>query len=755
MISQTTTTNSMLESALEHGGDYELKIIHVWPATSSDDCSCPKGKDCPSPGKHPIERKWQDNATDDLDEIESIWRQHPNANIGVFCQGSGVVVLDIDPRNGGDETLAKLEAEHGKLPETVTTETGGGGLHFWFKAPKGLERLAGKLGQGIDVKFNGYVLVPPSNHTSGENYRYRDGHGHGDIERAELPQWVLEKAKPSPQPSTTPNLGTNGQGEGIALGNCRRNLRRASSYLKRCNEVPEGGRNNNCFNISGHLKSFGVLERDAIVLMQTHNKEKFQPPLPESEVEQCVRSAYAGNGTPRKPKVEWQQQVEQVVRDLTDTGNAERFAEQHAGQVGYVPKWRRWVAYDSQRGFLRADGSGGEVERAKETMRRIADEVNLTADPKRQGAIVKWGHTSKSERRIAAMLKLARSDPKIVLEHEQLDADPWKLNCPNGTLDLRSGELLPHNPADLITKSTGVKYNADAAPPTLWLEFLARIFEGNQELISYIQRLYGAALVGKQLETIMPILLGDGANGKSVFAATLLHVTGDYGATVPASLLTSGRYDAHPTELAILFRIRLAIASETKDGQQLAENKLKSILGGDKMSARRMREDFWEFSPSHTLALMTNYRPVVRGTDHGIWRRLRLIRFAVTIPPAEQDRELTEKLRGEAEGILRWLVEGLQQYLVGGIQEPDDVRLATDEYRIESDGVAQWLGECCEEGEDCEYKCKQAYDSYRSFCDDRNEPAASNRTFSRDMARRFRKSERRRDGFFWIGVKRR
>lgn len=276
---------------------------------------------------------------------------------------------------------------------------------------------------------------------------------------------------------------------------------------------------------------------------------------------------------------------------------------------------------------------------AKEVADAIYKEAALQEDPDQQESLAKWAKTSHSCIRLEAMLSLAKSEQPIPISHESLDSDPWLINCENGTVDLRTSELRPHSAGDLLTKSTGVEYAVDAGDePILWLDFLATIFRGDAELIGFLRRLMGSALPGEVIEHLLPIFYGGGANGKSVFIETAMAAMGEYAMKAPAGLLMASRGERHPTELADLYGARLVAITETGDGQRLDERLVKETTGGDTIRARRMREDFWQFKPSHLSVLVTNHQPIVRGTDNGIWRRLRLVPFTVTIPEADQDR---------------------------------------------------------------------------------------------------------------------
>ena len=262
----------------------------------------------------------------------------------------------------------------------------------------------------------------------------------------------------------------------------------------------------------------------------------------------------------------------------------------------------------------------------------------------------------------------------------------------------------------------------------------------------------GLSLIGDQREHLLPVFHGSGANGKSVFTNTVQAALGEYAHTAPHGFLMTKHNDEHPTALADLFGKRLVIISETKDGQRLDEGLVKSITGGDRIRARRMRQDHWEFVPSHLAILVSNHKPVISGTDNGIWRRLRLIPFVVTIPPENQDRDLCEKLRSELPGILKWMVDGCVQWRASGLQEPPTVTDATAEYRVDSDAVATWLAECAIWDASHEIRAREAYQDYVSWCQASGEHPMTQRSFGQRLKEKGVKT-RKSNGVWYVGIR--
>jgi len=379
-------------------------------------------------------------------------------------------------------------------------------------------------------------------------------------------------------------------------------------------------------------------------------------------------------------------------RHYTDLGNADRLITKYGDVLRFVPRWGRWLVYVDGRWQLdHADTIVSHL--AAGIGRDLVDLIGeVYGDAKKTGDLLSWVRRSESAAGIAATLTVAASRPGVAIDHEALDADPWMLNTCGGTIDLRSGRLMAHNPADLLTQRAAVTYDDAATAPT-WTLFLEQVLH-NAEVRSFVQRLCGLALLGDQPEHVLPILLGAGANGKSTMTRVVATVLGDYAIVASRDVLLAFKHDTHPTARADLFRRRFAHSGELPPGARLDEAQVKELTGGDRIKARRMREDFWEFNPSHLLWLHANHRPRIEGTDDGIWRRVLLVPFTVQIPAAQRDPRLAERIvDDESSGVLNWMLAGLTDYLDHGLRIPDNVQVATDQYRHESDTVAAFLAE--------------------------------------------------------------
>src|SRR5215208_1617503 len=408
----------------------------------------------------------------------------------------------------------------------------------------------------------------------------------------------------------------------------------------------------------------------------------------------------------------------------TDTGNAERLADRHGANLRYCHPWGKWLFYDGTR--WRVDDRGAVVRLAKDTARSIFEEAKEAATDEAAKRLGKWASSSLSEGKLKSMIGLAQSEPGIPVLPEELDAPTDLLNVLNGTIDLRTGELREHRREDLITKIAPVEYAPEATAP-VWAATLERVLP-SAALRAFFKKLCGYALTGDVSEQLLAVLYGTGANGKSTVLNALLTVLGDYGMQAAPDLLVAKK-GSHPTELADLFGMRFVASIEVEDGSRLAESLVKQLTGGDRIKARRMRQDFWEFEPTHKVFMACNHKPQVRGTDNAIWRRIRLVPFTETIPPAEQDKHLPDKLRQERAGILAWAVEGCREWRREGLQAPDEVRQATGAYRAEMDVLGAFLRECCELGPEKNVAARDLYAAYKMWCEEGGERPESKRKF--------------------------
>lgn len=313
--------------------------------------------------------------------------------------------------------------------------------------------------------------------------------------------------------------------------------------------------------------------------------------------------------------------------------------------------------------------------------------------------------------------------PSLCVEADALDADPMLLNTPAGVIDLNTGAYTEHTPGMLLTRSTGVAPAETSAGAARWREFLREATGGNDDLETYLQRLAGYALTGHTREHMVAFLFGDGGNGKSVFLNVLTAIMGEYAETAPMDVFVASSYDRHPTDLAGLAGARLVTASETQEGRRWDEAKIKLMTGGDRITARFMRQDFFRYTPRFTLLFAGNHAPQLGTVDAAIARRMHMIPF--TRKPARPDAELPEKLREEYPAILRWAIEGAGIWAKVGLLVPDTITSATRDYLVSEDALGRFLTERCTEGEAMFVLTQQIYDEWLNWCRDAGEKAGA------------------------------
>ncbi len=416
----------------------------------------------------------------------------------------------------------------------------------------------------------------------------------------------------------------------------------------------------------------------------------------------------------------------------SDLGNGERLAHYHGKDIRWVPPWREWLIWDGKRWDF--DKTLEIGRRAKATARMIYLEAAKAPDDRRE-AIGKWAMQSEAKSRIEAMIDLARAEPGIAVPTELLDANPWAFNVDNGTLDLRTGDLHPHRREDMLMKVSPVPYDPEATCP-IWESFLLRIFGEDLALIDYLQRAIGYSLTGKTDEQVLHLLHGSGSNGKSTFLEVMALLLGDYGAQADFTTFLDNKNQGPRDDIARLAGARVVRSNEIGENKRFNEALIKSLTGGDIIAARFLYAKTFEFRPQFKLWFAANHKPVIRGTDYAIWRRVRLIPFDVTIPDEEKDPMLLEKLRKELPGILRWALDGCRMWMERGLSAPDVVLAATEEYREESDMLGSFLEECCELDSSAKVPSSLVYEAFVAWAKRNGEYELSQNQLGRRLKER-------------------
>lgn len=407
---------------------------------------------------------------------------------------------------------------------------------------------------------------------------------------------------------------------------------------------------------------------------------------------------------------------------LTEFGVAERFRDRCGARAIFAPGLG-WHLWDDRR--WAEDTARRVVPMMAEIVRGIEppDKTKLTK------AIKKHKRDFESRGHLHAALSLASTLPGVVTDSKLLDAKPDLFNCLNGTVDLTTGALRESNPGDLLTVMAPTAFDPEAKCDR-WVQFLAEVFSGDSDLIAYVQQLLGAALFGEVTEHILPVFYGCGGNGKGTLVETVTAVLGeDFASAAPPGLLVGSLKDQHPTALASLYGKRFVVSSETEEGGRLRESIVKHITGGDTITARRMREDFWAFKPSHMLFLLTNHKPRITGTDDGIWRRVKLIPFTQKFEGTQRDPGLRHTLLAEAPGILAWIVRGAVGWNSAGrrLGDPPAVAEATADYRDSENPWGNFIAEQCRTDVGAAVSLSELGRKYSAWAVATGEPRLSNK----------------------------
>lgn len=432
--------------------------------------------------------------------------------------------------------------------------------------------------------------------------------------------------------------------------------------------------------------------------------------------------------------------------ERTDLDLSEMLLARSGESLRYCAALGGWFAWDGAR--WKVDDRGHARECAKDIARTIAAEAAALLDHNLFRAAKRAGSASG----VAAILELARTTPGIVFVAEDANRDPWILNVANGAIDLRTGELRQHNRADMVTRVAPVAFDPAATAPT-FDRFLTEV-QPDPEVRAFLQRLFGYAAVGVVRDHVLGVLWGSGANGKSVLAECVMHVLGDYARPGPSSLLvTNGHHEPHPTDVASCYGSRLVTVHETKRGAAFDASKIKLLTGGDRLTARHMRQDFFSFAPTHTLVMLSNYKPQADASDSALWRRVLLVPFDVVIPEERRDPQLAERIKAtEAAGVLRWVVEGALAWQRSGLAPPPVIRDQTAEYRASEDVIAAFMEERTVRLIGARVAAGAFYSAFKTWCEETGSRRIRSNDFAAELlGRGFRRTETSA-GRFYEGI---
>ena len=713
----------MLDAALKYA-EAGIPVFPLHWIKQDGNCSCRLGAMCSCKGKHPRIKNWGDEATTDKDKITEWWTKTPLANIGIpMGEKSGLVTLDVDTRHDGDKSLNNLVEEHDVLPKTITATTGGGGKHYIFKYTEALA-LKNVVGfrDGLDVRTQGGMIVAaPSMHQSGKRYVWDKGLSPVDIEPADMPSWLVEEIQ---------KVGTKVTAK-----------KKTSSNAPRP-KIKEGGRNNHLTSLAGALRRKGIGEEGIIATLLVENKDRLDPPLDEETVINIAKSV-----------ARYQPEDEEERYQLTDAGNADRFVVMYRDSIRYCAVHKKWYIWNGK--YWKQD-DGTIISYAIACVRNIMNEANLLPDGDRRRELIKHSLRSESVSRLKAIIDIASNNEAIKISPDEMDANPWLLNCKNGTINLKTGKLQEFNCKDYITKMCKAEFKEDCQTP-LWTQLLDKVTQGDEQMQRYIQKAFGYSLTGDTSEQAMFILYGTGSNGKSTLLNAFSDMLDSYAQSAKSESFMEKKNDNVNNDIARLNGARFVTAIEMQENKRMSEELIKAMTGGeDKLVTRFLYGEFFEYIPQFKVFLAVNHKPVIRDTTNSIWRRIKLIPFMATFTEQERDKNMLSKIKkNELDGILAWAVRGCLLWQQEGLAMPDTANIATKQYRDEMDSFAQFFEECCERKENARTSNKLLRAKYDEWCKDNGEYTLSQRPFSQKLIERgFVKRNSAANGALeWHGLK--
>ena len=456
--------------------------------------------------------------------------------------------------------------------------------------------------------------------------------------------------------------------------------------------------------------------------------------------------------------------IEELSRDLrankfvhgemqfTDITNRDYFLKAFGSKIRYCLMWNKFLIWNGT--CWEIDKKGKVEEDCVDFVHHMYRGLRVITDLQLQKDFEKHLIKSESFRRIQALVGLLKMSKDIKASDDELDTDNYLFNVNGITLNLKNGKGFPPEPTNLITKRSKFIYDKDAKCPT-WDMFLLQIFNKDTDLIRFVQKAMGYSLSGDVREQCLFILWGTGANGKSTFLNVLQELFGDYACTTGTETFMK-KTSEQSNDLARLKGIRLVTTTEVEQGKALSESLIKQITGGDEITARFLYGEYFSFKPTFKIFMATNHKPKIRGADNGIWRRIKMIPFTVTIPAEQRDKTLTEKLIAENSGILNWLIQGYALWRKEGLNEPEAIRDANEEYRMDMDAVGTFVNDCFDLDASMRWRLpnQMLYQTYIKWCNANNERVMSQKWLTMRMSEKGFKRMVSNTGRIWLGLAR-
>lgn len=436
----------------------------------------------------------------------------------------------------------------------------------------------------------------------------------------------------------------------------------------------------------------------------------------------------------------------QKFYDMSDTGNAQRFTEKYRSKIRYSYINKNWFYWD---GKAWCEDMTGEIKKlADEIIQDMRRQAFDMREEEQSEALLKWANKTANSKIKENMIKESQHMEGIPVLPKEFDAHDDLFNCQNGIINLRNGELMKHDSSYMLSKISICEMATNNAKPTRWLQFLEEITQGDKELEHFLQKAVGYSLTGSTKEQCVFFLYGIGCNGKSTFLDVISELAGSYSCNIQPEtiMLKGGMQSSANTDIARLNGARFVTTSEPNEHMRINEGLLKQLTGGDRVTARFLYGREFEFTPTFKLWLGTNHKPIIRGTDEGIWRRVRLIPFTAQIEKV--DKSLKYKLRKELPSILKWAMDGIAMWRAEGLELPQKVKQATDEYRADMDILSSFIDECISLKYGSRVKAGTLYEVYTLWVDENNEYKMSNKNFTKEFTKKYPERVRLSDGIY-------
>lgn len=708
----------------------------------------------PCNGKTPATPNGCKDATTDPARIAEWWGRS-TYNVAI-ATGNGIVVLDVDADHErgkfGDETLEGLEQQYGKLPDTWTCLTGGGGVHYYFACADPALTVGAGFAPGLDYRgAGGYVVAPPSIHpTTGRAYEWEASSTPTSVPLAPLPDWLHRLMLQGKRDKPNKAKGKEAPGK-----------------------VTEGRRNSEMFSLAASLRAKGLTVAEITAALTEANKTRCDPPLSEQEIKTICQSS---GRYERGPVAAATDSIKPP--DYSDAGNAAVFSRVYQNDIIFVDAlgWLWWNGKHWERDDHKATAWALELsekmlQEAKEENRAALLQVaeatakhaetgaaedadaleKAKADAARAKAYLTHAKNSRNAVRIKNMLELSK--PALVIKADKLDANPFDLNTPAGIVELTTGRLRPHERAAYCSQIT--QTGPDTKGSEMWSAFLDTITCGDGSVRGFLQLVAGMSLIGAVYQEGIIIAYGGGRNGKSTYFNALGAVLGDYTGSIDIKVITTDRANKGAA-LATLRGRRLVVTGELEEHQRLSVATLKQLASTDRLVIEEKFKQPESVKQTHTLVLFTNHLPRVGSTDNGTWRRLIVVPFNATIPAGTGIQNYADVLVKEAGGaILSWAIEGAVNFVRNGfrLQIPEVVEEATEAYREREDWLANFINERCIREPNARAKTGELYTAYKEWAESNGEFVRRGNDFTAAMEAAGFYTTKSRGYKTWIGVR--